>query len=453
MRNTIQSRITAFASAIILLAFLIGLAAHTSWVVVGQLRDKFSDVPIESFQIADHFHATLATLDYTLFRYIGQDDPKDWEKFVKDSKALDAWIDDQRPKLTTDREREILDRINAVYDLYLKAANLVGAMNRANPKTIDASVTEFKEVEAQSSRLLRLGYDLSVAHRDSLSRLLTQSQRLLLLLRAVVFLALSALVLFCAGLAVVVYRGMIRPLRLQLVESHAIIERQEKLASLGVLAAGVAHEIRNPLMAIKARLFILQQSSAPGSSEYEDTAIIGKEINRLEKIVREFLLFARPAEPRLTSMTAGDLVNETISLLAPQLAGQNIELRASQITPTPFMGDIEQLKQVLINLIQNGAQSIGAQGRVTLRAFDSQARLDGTTRPVVIIEVADTGKGIPPDVQKRLFDPFFTTKEEGAGLGLSTASRIMEKHHGALEFQTELNHGAIFGMVLPVVTP
>ncbi len=449
MRTTIQVRIFAFASAILLLALMIGFAAHTSWAVVGQLRNKFSDVPIESFQIADHFHATLATLDYTLFRYIGQDDPKDWEAFLASSKELDTWIDNQRPKLTTDRERKILDQINEVYDLYLKAAKLVGGMNRANPKGIDASVKEFKEVEAQSSRLFGLGYDLSVAHRDSLNRLLAQSQKLLLVLRAVIFLALSALVLFCAWLAVVVYREMIRPLRLQLVESNAIIGRQEKLASLGVLAAGVAHEIRNPLMAIKARLFILQQSSAPGSPEYDDAAIIGREIDRLEKIVREFLQFARPAEPRLARMTARTLIDETVSLLGPPLLAEGITLRAEHVTSTPFQGDAEQLKQVLINLIQNGAQSIGSQGVVSLRATDSHARLGGAARPVVVIEVADTGKGIPPEVQRRLFDPFFTTKAGGTGLGLSTAARIAQKHGGTLEFQTELNHGATFGIVLP----
>jgi signal transduction histidine kinase len=449
MRTTLQFRVGAFALGIILVAVLVGLAAHTTWGVVNQLRVKFSTDPIESYQIADHFHATLEDLDYTLLRFIVQDDPADWDAFQKRSKELDTWIDDQRPRLTTQRERETLDRINKIYDLYLASAKIVGDLNRANPKAIDASVKEFKEVEAQSQRLSGLGRELSLAHTESLDRLLSQSQRSLLLLRTLIFLALSALVLLCAWLGAVVYREMITPLRLKLVESRAIIERQEKLASLGVLAAGVAHEIRNPLTAIKARLFTLQRSFSKNSPEHEDAATIGREIDRLEKIVRDFLQFARPSEPDLARMTAANFITDVISLLGPQLEGRSVELRAGPITSTEFEGNAPQLKQVLINLIQNGAQSIPSKGTVVLRAFDSAARLGGVSKPVVIIEVTDTGGGIPPEVQKRLFDPFFTTKVEGTGLGLSTAARIMEKHGGAIEFQTQLNRGTTFGMVIP----
>src|SRR5207253_8958639 len=120
-------------------------------------------------------------------------------------------------------------------------------------------------------------------------------------LRGLIFSALLVLLVLVVTLAAVVYREMIMPLRLKLVESHAVIQRQEKLASLGVLAAGVAHEIRNPLTAIKARLFTQQKSLEHGSSAYEDTVVIGKEINRLERIVKDVLQFARPPEPHKES--------------------------------------------------------------------------------------------------------------------------------------------------------
>jgi len=109
------------------------------------------------------------------------------------------------------------------------------------------------------------------------------------------------------------------------------------------------------------------------------------------------------------------------------------------------------LKQVLINLIQNSADSIGARGRIALRAKRDTTRLTGQDRAVVILEVSDTGKGIPAEIQRRLFDPFFTTKEDGTGLGLAIAARIVEKHSGALEFQTAVNRGTTFGVVLPVI--
>jgi signal transduction histidine kinase len=106
---------------------------------------------------------------------------------------------------------------------------------------------------------------------------------------------------------------------------------------------------------------------------------------------------------------------------------------------------------VLINLVQNAAESIGRDGTVTLRVRLDASRLGDRTRDVVILDVSDTGSGIPPEVEKRLFDPFFTTKEAGTGLGLSIAARIVEKHGGALQYQTQVNRGTTFGIVLPRV--
>jgi signal transduction histidine kinase len=111
-----------------------------------------------------------------------------------------------------------------------------------------------------------------------------------------------------------------------------------------------------------------------------------------------------------------------------------------------------QIKLVLINLVQNAADSIGRNGTITLRARHDRKSLSNGETDVVILEVADTGKGIPPDVEKRLFDPFFTTKDNGTGLGLSIAAGIVQKHGGLLQYQTRLNHGTTFGIVLPQVT-
>ena len=111
---------------------------------------------------------------------------------------------------------------------------------------------------------------------------------------------------------------------------------------------------------------------------------------------------------------------------------------------------VKQLKQVLINLVQNAAEALGTGGTIKLRAVESRIALGGRMRDVAIIEVEDNGTGMPPEVQKRLFDPFFTTKPTGTGLGLSIAARIVEKHAGALRVKTAANHGTTFGVVLPV---
>jgi signal transduction histidine kinase len=260
---------------------------------------------------------------------------------------------------------------------------------------------------------------------------------------------LSALLLAVFWLATVVYREMIAPLQVQLVESRQLVERQEKLASLGMLAAGVAHEIRNPLTAIKAWLYLQQKHLAPGTPEFADAELIGCEINRLERIVKDFLQFARPSEPQFITLDAGQPLREVQTLMQPGLEKSGIKVEVGEVAAAHIRVDAQQIKQVLINLVQNGADSIGHNGRVTLRARGEERQLNHRQMEVVILEVSDTGAGIPPEAEKRLFDPFYTTKEFGTGLGLPIAARIVEKNHGALQYQTLAGRGTTFGIILP----
>jgi len=234
--------------------------------------------------------------------------------------------------------------------------------------------------------------------------------------------------------------------------SNAALHESKKLASLAVVASGVAHEIRNPLTAIKARLFTHQKRLANGSPEAEDTEFIAEEIGRLERIVREFLQFARPGDPLLAPVSPAELLGEVRDLLAPQLAKSSIELSLADAVATPVRADRQQIKQVLINLVRNAAESIGHDGRITLHARQGRVGFGGRVWDAVTLEVKDTGPGIPAEVQRQLFDPFFTTKASGTGLGLSIAARIVEKHGGALRFSTSAK-GATFRLVLPVAAP
>ena len=449
--TTVKLRLSGFALAILLVALMIGWAAHASWLRVARLSDKLTSVQIASFQTADYFRANLQELDYTLLRYQVHRNAKDRESFLRGWNDLNAWIDAQRPTLITPKEGGILDQINAAYDDYFAAStNLLAKIESIPaPSTGDSMFMDFEKVENESNRLLELAGQLVNAHRESLARFIFDSQKALKFLRWLIFGFLFLLLVLGAWLAGVVYREMINPLRLKLVESHAIIERQEKLASLGVLAAGVAHEIRNPLTAIKARLFTQQKALKAGSPELEDASVIGDEINRLERIVKEVLQFARPAEPKLTRLRANKALHDVRDLMAPELKKASIRLNLETDGAAYVEADSEQLKQVLINLVRNAAESIEQNGEITLRERTSVTRLGGQPTPVVILEVADNGKGISSEVQKRLFDPFFSTKESGTGLGLSVAARIVEKHGGALEFQTQVNHGTTFGVVLP----
>jgi signal transduction histidine kinase len=160
-------------------------------------------------------------------------------------------------------------------------------------------------------------------------------------------------------------------------------------------------------------------------------------------------MFAKPSDPQLVTVPVEQPMREVQMFLEPTLRKTHIQLVLGEMAPVKISIDPQQIKQVLINLIQNAAESIGKSGTITLRAMRDVKRLQDRLRPVVILEVSDTGAGIPPDVEKRLFDPFFTTKDSGTGLGLPIAARIVEKHQGALQYQTQMDRGTTFGIILP----
>jgi len=447
MSRGIKIRLAAFILAIGVMVGLITWAAQSSWRRGGELGDKLTKVQIESFHIADHIQESILELNNNVLRYSLSRDTNDWTRFKKASKELDEWIDLWRIE-STDYEKHIHDLINTNYDFYMAAAGEVAAKVETNSEP-PLSLSALATFEQRSQKILYLGYELAVAHRRSMDSFLAESNKALGYLRSLLVISLGLLLLAGGGLAVVVYRELLAPLRTRLVASEALVERQEKLASLGMLAAGVAHEIRNPLTAIKAWLFIQQKNSPPGTPEYADSEIIAQEISHLERIVKDVLLFARPSEPKLTTVSAVESLAQVQRLLAPQFENARIQVICENSTDAQIRVDPAQIQQALINLVQNAAESIGQEGTVRLRARTSSKRLNDRVTDVVILEVSDTGKGITAAVEKRLFDPFFTTKETGTGLGLSIAARIVEKHGGVLQYQTLVNRGTTFGIVLP----
>jgi len=448
MTNTLKLRLVIFIFAIISAVLLLVWAAHDSWQQAQAVRERLNTVQLESFRIADRFQSTIQQLNNLLLRLAINRQPADRELFDKQRKELDDWIDVQRkrPKLSAQETARLHD-IDDAYDFYQAAGSNIAT--RVTATGVSPSLAEFSEFEAQSERLLNLGFQLAEAHRESLDAYLSTTNTSLVRLQILLLASLLCLLLLFIGLAVMTYRGMIAPLQLKLFETQVLVERHEKLASLGMLAAGVAHEIRNPLTAIKARLFTLQKRLTAGTQNFTDSEVIAQEINRLEAIVKDVLLFARPNEPQFVNVEAGEPLREVAALLKPELEKSRIQLSVEGGDGDRIKIDPQQIKQVLINLVQNAAESIGENGAIRLRARRELKRLAGGKTDVVILEVIDTGKGIPAEVQKRLFDPFFSTKETGTGLGLPIASRIVEKHGGALQYQTEVNRGTTFGIVLP----
>jgi signal transduction histidine kinase len=416
-----------------------------------ELRAQLKQIDSESFRIADQFAEFLRQLNDSLYHYGRSDIPADANGFNKASHELDLWIEAQQTRLTTEQEKAIMRQIDSAYDEYLQAAKELLTRLQALGN-VSVTMDEYTDMRRRSQRLFQLVQTLSRAHLASRDQIWTRTSTVITQLQLLVLVSLGLVFAFALGLGVVVYRDMILPLRLKLVQSEVLRERQEKLASLGVLAAGVAHEIRNPLTAIKAVLFIQQKRFPRASLDYSDSKIVEREILRLEQIVNDFLSFARPGDFKPRPINADAQLREVAALLAPQLALRGVQLLLPEASSLPVYADPQKIKQVLINLIQNAGEAITDQGVIKLRAETARRRLGPKVVDVVVIEIEDNGKGIPPEVQKRLFDPFYTTKDTGTGLGLSIAARIVQSHGGILEYQSTPGVGTTFGVILPAAT-
>jgi signal transduction histidine kinase len=450
MNVGIKFRLGALGSAVVLMGALIAVVVLELQRLAVEGEARLSEADSESFQIAEHFKDRLREVNDKLRHYGMAEQPAAWEDYSKSSEELKKWIGAQAHLLRTTREAELLKEMDSAYEVYLQSAQRLHESMKTDNRT-GVTLADYNGIWERSRRVFDLSQELARAHLQYRTQLLENANHVLKWLHMAVLVLLGCLFLFGVGLAASVYRNLISPLRVQLVESQTLVERQEKLASLGMLAAGVAHEVRNPLTAIKTAIFTQQRKLAAGSPAHRDAELIEQEISRLEHIVNDFLLFARPAPPASSEVSADAPLKEVQALLSPELAKDSIRLVREECEPWRVRADSSQIKQVLINLIRNAAESIGESGTITLRARLAKKRLRNGETDGVVLEVADTGKGIPPEVQKRLCDPFFTTKDTGTGLGLAIAARLVEMNGGALQYQTQLNRGSTFGIVLPVI--
>jgi signal transduction histidine kinase len=442
-------RLLIFAVVVTAALFLIVRVQRNVGLRMADLDEEFGAIKAESFYVGVQVRTKLRRLNELLLRSHLTHDQDDVQRFLSDADQLKQFLKLNEAALRTAHERVHFDQIKKAYDQYLTdtRALLPASSTFADPA---AFTSTYQNLEEKTRPLLDLIEEFVVAQQGSFNQFLGTSQNTLESLQRLLTLSLLLLLASTLALVVLVYRGMIAPLRRVLSQTQAVMLQQEKLASLGTLAAGVAHEIRNPLTAIKFRLFSLK-TSLPALADHEDAIVISTEINRLERIVKDFLQFARPADPEVVRLPAQRLLQEVVDLLGPQIQKAAITLRFEPGDPVWLNADPQQLKQVIINLVQNAAESIGSNGVISLRILARTERLDGASRPAAVLSVADTGRGIPPDIEKRLFDPFFTTKENGTGLGLAIAARVVAKHGGLLRYHTRLHLGTTFEIVLPAI--
>jgi two-component system sensor kinase FixL len=228
------------------------------------------------------------------------------------------------------------------------------------------------------------------------------------------------------------------------VEMEAQLREQESLVRLGQMAAIIAHEVKNPLAAVRGAIQVIGKRLPPTSREAPVVSEIISRLDALNQLVGDLLLFARPPQPRPVPLDVRSVIAATIALMREDAAHRTIEIELTGSSP-PVMGDAELLKIVFLNLLLNSAHAVRDQGQIHV----ALSAPDGTCQVVV----ADNGPGIAQEVRAKLFTPFVTTKSRGTGLGLSTVKRLLEAHHGTVEIACPQAGGTVVTVRLPLIKP
>ncbi len=227
----------------------------------------------------------------------------------------------------------------------------------------------------------------------------------------------------------------------QLLAAEEQLRRADRLSALGELSAGLAHEVRNPLGSIRGTAEILRDAIPTDSPHREFADILVREVDRLNKVVQDFLDFARPGRGGEDAVDLNRVIDEVLTLSGRMLEKEGISIRFQAGDIPPCSGRAEQLKQALLNLVINAMQAMPQGGSLTITTAASAEEL--------VVTLSDTGVGIAPEKLEKIFDPFYTSRQEGTGLGLAITARIIRGHRGRIEVDSEPGRGTTFRILLP----
>ncbi len=228
------------------------------------------------------------------------------------------------------------------------------------------------------------------------------------------------------------------------------IKQAEKMATIGGMAAGIAHEFRNPLAAISGAAQMLQDEASLSSSSRKLVEIVARESTRLDGTINDFLLFSKPTEPSRQWFSLKGLVEESIAILEQgrKWPSHNCQTSSSIPDNLDYWGDQRQIQQVLMNLISNACQAMGEQGVEIEVSAEIISAPD--SREILVIRVTDNGSGIEETIRESIFEPFFTTRENGTGLGLAIVRQLVESHEGTVRVESGVGESTVFKISLPL---
>jgi signal transduction histidine kinase len=492
MRLSLTTRFSLIIGGVLLLAVIASLLATLSARRVANLMVRTATEHVPSVRAGAKVEiALLARYNYLALYTFGDPGPEHLADLEEARKEFDRWYREARRTALTLEETQLLGELDSVHSKYRVIRNQVVSL-RASGRVKEAQSLVLGELRDVYRQAFSLCEQLVAANEryvnETTAKAVSESQRMTWIVSSCVVATLTLggglLWYFLAAVVLPLRRMMarspegslagepsqvpqagdelkavaahIRGLMADVAESRSAVADSrrrmlsaEKLAGVGRLAASVAHEIRNPLTAVKMLLFSIRKAVESDPEIARKLLTVTEEIHRLENIVRNFLEFSRPPCLKVRPQPLGELLDRTLQLFQPRMAKNGIRLVRRDAAGVPdVVADSEQFKQVLLNLLENAAEAMDQGGCITISTAVDQ---DAAGATLAIVRIEDAGHGMPDDVQRRLFEPFFTTKADGTGLGLCIAGQIMAAHHGRLVLESSTESGTRFAAILPTV--
>lgn len=489
MRATLATKFVWISVGIATLGLLDGLMAFVVTRSVAESLRVAVTENLPSVKAAEELEIALSDQRGLASAYIMSGGDRVWlERSQEKVAEFDTWLSRARASAHTPKEGRILDRLEEVYAEY--DGERRKAIDQFDKGQRDEAIrTLLHEVWPAYDRAYQLCEDFIAANEGYVGASAKRAERIVAFATWSVLFGFLGTTGLAALLLWMIVRGVLIPLRRMVADARAVVPHgpdaveaaddelrsigvyfralmadvaetrstlaesrgrllnAEKLASVGKLAASVAHEMRNPLSSMKMWLYSIRKTAGVELSLDRKYQILSDEINRLESIVRNILEFSRPPllKPRPCSVL--QVIDKTLEIQRPWLETKKIHVVEHHAAGLPqVMADAEQLRQVFVNLLDNASEAMPEGGEISISTA-VEVGANGAT--AVVARVRDTGQGIPEDVRSRLFEPFFTTKEQGTGLGLCIAANIMAEHGGQLAVESSTGGGTTFAIRIP----
>jgi len=385
---------------------------------------------VSSLKAAQELALALVDQKGLVSNYLLDGDER-WLDLLEEKKGVFRdWFDKADEVALIEKEKEALKEIARLYIHYDGLRSQVINFYRLG-NFEEAKRLLLSEVKDYLDQLHEECENLLLINEELIAQAQKGTERFIFRIRLAVWFTIGIAIALGSALGFLIFRTITK----RLLEI-------EKMASLGKLSATVAHEIRNPLTAIKIRTQALKGEVQERSQWREDLEVIEEEILRLEKIVSDFVILAKPSKLNLNRESINGVIESAIEVLKPKIETQGIELRKYLGEDIGINLDREKIKQALLNLFMNSLEAMPEGGNLEVST--------SLNRDYLEIKIKDSGRGLSKKGRRRLFEPFFTTKKDGLGLGLSVVKNIVEMHKGKIKIDSQENKGTVFNIILPV---